>query len=67
MIWRAGVLAKPESLETLGVCEPVKLADIRGSEILRGRLVFVIRLSLEGEKGKNKAWIVGTELFIKMR
>ena len=56
--WKEAILAELESLEKLGVYETVRLADIRGAEILPGRLVLVVKPNPEGAKGKKKARIV---------
>ena len=56
--WKAAILAELESFAKLGVYETVKLSDIRGAEILPGRLVLVVKPNPEGSKGKTKARIV---------
>ena len=56
--WKEAILAELESFAKLGVYEVVKLKDIRGVEILPGRLVLVVKPNPEGAKGKKKARIV---------
>ena len=56
--WKEAILAELESFAKLGVYEVVKLKDIRGAEILPGRLVLVVKPNPEGAKGKKKARIV---------
>ena len=53
--WKEAILAELESFAKLGVYETVKLVDIRGAEILPGRLVLVAKPNPEGAKGKKKA------------
>ena len=53
--WKEAILAELESFAKLGVYEVVKLKDIRGAEILPGRLVLVVKPNPEGAKGKKKA------------
>ena len=56
--WKAAILAELQSFAKLGVYEVVSRADVRGQEILPGRLVLVVKPNPEGEKGKKKARIV---------
>ena len=56
--WKEAILAELESFAKLGVYEVVKLRDVRGAEILPGRLVLVVKPNPEGAKGKKKARIV---------
>ena len=51
-------MAELESFAKLGVYEVVTLKEIRGAEILPGRLVLVVKPNPEGAKGKKKARIV---------
>ena len=56
--WKEAILAELESFAKLEVYEVVKLKDVRGAEILPGRLVLVVKPNPEGAKGKKKARIV---------
>ena len=56
--WKEAILAELESFAKLGVYEVVTLKEIRGAEILPGRLVLVAKPNPEGAKGKKKARIV---------
>ena len=56
--WKEAIRAELESFAKLGVYEPVTLKEIRGAEILPGRLVLVVKPNPEGAKGKKKARIV---------
>ena len=56
--WKEAILAELESFAKLGVYEVVTLKEIRGAEILPGRLVLVVKPNPEGAKGKKKARIV---------
>ena len=55
--WKEAILADLESFAKLGVYETVMLKDIRGAEILPGRLVLMVKPNPEGAKGKKKARI----------
>ena len=56
--WKAAIQAELQSFAKLGVHEVVSRAEVRGQEILPGRLVLVVKPNPEGEKGKKKARIV---------
>ena len=47
--WKAAILAELQSFAKLGVYEVVSRADVRGQEILPGRLVLVVKPNPEGE------------------
>ena len=52
--WKEAILAELESFAKLGVYEVVTLKEIRGAEILPGRLVLVVKPNPEAAKGKEE-------------
>ena len=56
--WKEAILAELESFAKLEVYEVVKLKDVRGAEILPGRLVLVVKPNPERAKGKKARIVV---------
>ena len=68
--WKAVILAEFESFAELGVYETVKLSEVKGAEILPGRLVLVVKPNPEGAKERRRraSWFAETSsLYTKTR